>query len=116
MGFQSLFAHLCDFQHDGTFDTFLVEFATCLVHASDAAGGVVCVGCTSAAAVELGEAVGTFLVGVYVAALELVADRVVGDAVVNVSQQELFVSHELMTWIEVAGWSHCHVFRAHATS
>ena len=69
-----IFAHLGHFQHDGTLDPFFVELAAQVVDSGDGACGVMGVGRAAAAAVQLGEAVGTFLVGVDVAALELIAD------------------------------------------
>ena len=54
------------------------------------------VGCASAAAVELCKAVGTFLVGIDVAALELIADAGVGDALIDATEPETFLSHELV--------------------
>lgn len=69
-----IFAHLRHFQHDGAFDPFFVELAAQVVDSGDGACGVMGVGRAAAAAVQLSEAVGTFLVGVDVAALELIAD------------------------------------------
>lgn len=69
-----IFAHLRHFQHDGAFDPFFVELAAQVVDSGDGACGVIGVGRAAAAAVQLGEAVGTFLVGVDIAALELIAD------------------------------------------
>lgn len=69
-----IFAHLRHFQHDGAFDPFFVELAAQVVDSGDGACGVMGVGRAAAAAVQLSEAVGTFLVGVDIAALELIAD------------------------------------------
>ena len=52
------------------------------------------VGSAAAAAVELGEAVGAFFVGVDIAALELIADGSIGDAVVDVAQQEILFADD----------------------
>ena len=67
-----IFAHLRHFQHDGAFDPFFV--AAQVVDSGDGACGVMGVGSAAATAIQLGEAVGTFLMGVDVAALELIAD------------------------------------------
>ena len=69
-----IFAHLRYFQHDGAFDPFFVELAAQVVDSGDGACGVMGVGRAAAAAVQLSEAVGTFLVGVDIAALELITD------------------------------------------
>ena len=69
-----IFAHLRYFQHDGAFDPFFVELAAQVVDSGDGACGVMGVGRAAATAVQLSEAVGTFLVGVDIAALELIAD------------------------------------------
>ena len=69
-----IFAHLRHVQHDGAFDPFFMELAAQVVDSGDGACGVMGVGRAAAAAVQLSEAVGTFLVGVDIAALELIAD------------------------------------------
>ncbi len=69
-----IFAHLRHFQHDGAFDPFFVELAAQVVDSGDGACGVMGVGSAAATAIQLGEAVDTFLMGVDVAALELIAD------------------------------------------
>ena len=69
-----IFAHLRHFQHDGAFDPFFVELAAQVVDSGDGACGVMGVGSAAATAIQLSEAVGTFLVGVDIAALELIAD------------------------------------------
>ena len=84
-----ILAHLGYLQHDGAFDPFFMELAAQVIDSGDGAGGVVGVGSAAAAAVELGEAVGAFFVGVDIAALELIADGSIGDAVVDVAQQEI---------------------------
>lgn len=69
-----IFAHFRYFQHDGAFDPFFMELAAQVVDSGDGACGVMGVGSAAATAIQLGEAVGTFLMGVDVAALELIAD------------------------------------------
>ena len=69
-----IFAQLRYFQHDGAVDPMFVELAAQVVDSGDGACGVMGVGRAAAAAVQLSEAVGTFLVGVDIAALELIAD------------------------------------------
>ena len=60
--------------HNGAFHSLFEKLASVFIHAADIAGRMISIGCAAAAAVQLGEAVGTFLVGVDVAALELIAD------------------------------------------
>lgn len=66
-----------------------MKLASQIVYAGDGAGSVIGVGGTASAAVQFGKAVGAFFVGIDVTALKLVAHLTVGDAVVDIAQQEL---------------------------
>ena len=79
-----------------------MELAPHVIHACYRTRRVICVSSAAAAAVEFGEAVGAFAVRIYIAAFEFIAYRCVRDAVVDISEQKLLVSDELMTWIQVA--------------
>ena len=70
-----------------------------LVDPGNGSGGVMGIGRTSAAAVQLGEAVGAFLVGVDIAAFKLIADGCIGDSVIDITQKELLLTDKLMAWI-----------------
>ena len=74
------------------------------------------VGSTASAAIQFGEAVCAFAVGIYVAAFELIAYGSVGDTIVYVTEKELFFSDELMTWIKITGRSNRNVFRTDAAA
>ena len=65
---------LGDLHHQGALHPLAEHLAAVLIGAVDVAGSVQGVGRAAATAIQLGEAVGTFLMGVDVAALELIAD------------------------------------------
>ena len=76
-----------------------MELAAQVVDSGDGACGVMGVGRAAAAAVQLGEAVGTFLVGVDIAALELINDIRTNNAFIDITHQKFFLTNELVTWI-----------------
>ncbi len=56
---------------------------------------------TAAAAIKSGEAVTAFLLGVYIAAPELIRNLRLCNAIVYISHQEVLIPYKLVTWIEI---------------
>ena len=71
---------------------------------------------TAAAAIKSGEAVTAFLLGVYIAAPELIRNLRLCNAIVYISHQEVLIPYKLVTWIEISPRRYCQVLCAGPTS
>ena len=77
---------------------------------------VVCIGSTSATAVELREALPALLLGIYVGALEFISDISPYYSLVDIAHKEILISYELMTGIKVTPGSYRKIFRSRTTA
>ena len=102
--------------HDSALHALFEQLAAVLVHAGNAAGGVVGVGSAAAGAVQLCPAVLTLLAGVGVAVLELIPHSGVGNALPDIAQQVLGVTHELVAGVQIAPRGNSHVLGAGAAA
>ena len=75
-----------------------------------------CVRGTSTAAEEPGEAFLTFILGVYVVAFEFIHQVGIPDSLPHIAQEESFISHELMTGIQVTPRSYRQVLGSGSAS
>lgn len=85
--------------HDRALDTFFLHLAADIVGIRNAAVEVEGICRASAAAVESRKAVFAFFFRVYIAKLEFIAHLRVDHAGIHVSEQELFISNELVARI-----------------
>ena len=90
---------LCHLDHNGALHPLAEQLTAVLVHAGNAAGCVVGVGCTAAGAVELCPAVLALLAGVGVAVLELVPVRSHIPQAMQLVVQSLLATAPL-SWLE----------------
>ena len=85
--------------HDRALDTFFLHLTADIVGICNAAVEIEGICRASAAAVESRKAVFAFFFRVYVAELEFIAHLRVDHAGIHVSEQELFISNELVARI-----------------
>ena len=71
---------------------------------------MISIGSTSATAVKSCKAVLACLLRIYIAKLELIADIRIYNTGINISKQEFFISHKLMTGVEISPWRYSQVF------
>ena len=106
----------CNLQPDSTFHTLFEQFTSVLIGSADVTGGMVCVGSTAAGAVKPCPAVITFRTCIYVALAEFFLRFGSSNTIPDIAHEILFVPYKLVTWIQVAPWSHCKIFHTAAAS
>src|SRR5699024_1091465 len=91
----------CSFQQNGALDPFFLQSTALRVGAHDGSGGMIGIGSTAAAAIELGPAVFAIFFAIQVTVLKLLALGLISYSIPNIAHQKFGHTGKLMAGIQV---------------